>query len=45
MRFATSLSTELNRHPLLWRMVALSASAAFGSALPDLIAIARAVLS
>lgn len=34
-----------SRHPLLWRLVQLTGAAAFGSALPDLLALARRVLS
>lgn len=33
------------RHPLLWRLVQVTAAAAFGSALPDLIALAQRVVS
>lgn len=35
---------ELRRNPLLWRAVQLSAAAAFGTALPDIIDFAHRVL-
>lgn len=39
------MSALATRHPLLWRLMQVSAAAAFGSALPDLIALAHRVLS
>lgn len=44
MTVLTSFRAELRTNPTLWRFVALSACAAVGSALPDVITLFRQVL-
>lgn len=44
MSALASFRAELRANPTLWRFVALSACAALGSALPDIVTLFRQVL-